>query len=338
MSTAWTSCVGGYCDFSTIWEHGGRMSDAQSRAANAAGRVNAQGGGLVPRRSIWPRYGGWKWGQTHAWMEDSGACPPGWQVLPHHLRLPPCLPATFPAVQIQPQPPPLPLRGCGPGSGRRRSRRPIPSITARPTPSPPTRRKKVPSEQAAHPRAHRTRRCRPSPPGPGPLPCSLHRRSSQNRRRRRIRSLRSNPTENETAESKALPKPAYTPGDLAEAKPDKKVQEKKGTSESENGADAATQPEHERPRTLAEARERAGAPGPLMRQEGGVKMVSAEPAVDAMRTVYGDYDRDFIDAVESRWFELLKDRRNSCGHGRGGIQPARQRKDHRHEIAVQRCG
>ena len=40
---------------------------------------------------------------------------------------------------------------------------------------------------------------------------------------------------------------------------------------------------------------------------------SAEPAVDAVRTVYGDYDRDFIDAVESRWFELLKDRRNDAG-------------------------
>ena len=62
------------------------------------------------------------------------------------------------------------------------------------------------------------------------------------------------PTENETTESKALPKPAYTPGDLVEAKPDKKTQEKKGTSETEDGADAATQPKHERPRTLAEAR------------------------------------------------------------------------------------
>jgi hypothetical protein len=30
--------------------------------------------------------------------------------------------------------------------------------------------------------------------------------------------------------------------------------------------------------------------------------------MDAMRTPYGDYDRDFIDAVRNRWYELLNNR------------------------------
>ena len=272
------------------------MTAAQSRSANSAGQLLLKAMVLSLAAHL-AAFGGWKWGQTHAWWKTSSL--PVWlQVLPHHL--PSTLARTFPAAQPL-QPTPLlyvdvdPAMAAAKPPANPKYYSTADTVAANPE-------KKVPSDLPLIPGTQdkamktvaagaRSVPLQPSPPA----------------------AEKTRPTEDETTESKALPKPAYTPGDLAEAKPDKKIQEKKGTSESENGADAATQPKHERPRTLEEARERTGAPGPLLRQQGGVKMESAEPAVDAMRTVYGDYDRDFIDAVESRWFELLKDRRNDAG-------------------------
>jgi len=119
------------------------------------------------------------------------------------------------------------------------------------------------------------------------------------------------PTETkETAASAALPKPAYTIGDLAEAKPALKAQEKPGTSDTDNGTGAVAEPAHARPRTLRDAQAQLGAPGARSRQTGGVNHIEPSSSVDAMRTVYGDYDRDFIDAVQERWYELLKDRQD----------------------------
>jgi hypothetical protein len=114
----------------------------------------------------------------------------------------------------------------------------------------------------------------------------------------------------ETAASKALPKPAYTIGDVAVAKPAAKAQDRKGTSDSNDGTAAVTEPASARPRTLREVRDQQGAPGAKMRQAGGVNRLEADSSVDAMRTVYGDYDRDFIDAVQERWYELLKGRQD----------------------------
>ena len=47
-----------------------------------------------------------------------------------------------------------------------------------------------------------------------------------------------------------------------------------------------------------------------MRQDGGVNRLAIEASVDAAKTVYGDYDRDFIDAVQARWDALLKNRQD----------------------------
>jgi hypothetical protein len=115
----------------------------------------------------------------------------------------------------------------------------------------------------------------------------------------------------EIAGDKPLPKPAYTPGDLAEAKPAPKTQTTQGTAESESGSGAEVVPLRPRPRTVSDAREMAGAPGPRTKQEGGVNRLASDSSVDAARTVYGDYDRDFIDAVQSRWDVLLKGRQNN---------------------------
>jgi len=111
-----------------------------------------------------------------------------------------------------------------------------------------------------------------------------------------------------TPQAKALPKKAEPPGDLVMAKPREKAQEKNGQSETEAGAAAQPQPVHQRPRTIAEAMAQHGMLGEKSRQDGGVKKLRMESTLDAVKTAYGDYDREFIDAVQTRWFQLLEGR------------------------------
>jgi len=110
------------------------------------------------------------------------------------------------------------------------------------------------------------------------------------------------------AQPNPLPKKADTPGDLVMAKPQEKAQEKNGQAETEVGANAQPQPVHERPRTIAEAMAKHGMLGEKSRQAGGVNRLNMESAVDAMKTSFGDYDRDFIDAVRTHWYQLLENR------------------------------
>ena len=109
-------------------------------------------------------------------------------------------------------------------------------------------------------------------------------------------------------EAKALPKKTYAPGDLAMAKPAEKEQEKNGPSDTTLGSEAQTQPAHERPRTIAEAMAKRGMLGAKSRQEGGVNRLKLGSSLDAMKTSYGDYDAQFIDAVRTRWYQLLENR------------------------------
>lgn len=112
----------------------------------------------------------------------------------------------------------------------------------------------------------------------------------------------------DTGDNRPLPKPSTTPGNMAEARPTPKTQTTQGTANSDSGSGSASEPAHPRPRTLTEAREQSGAPGPKMKQDGGVNRLAMTESVDAVKTVYGDYDREFIDAVQSRWDALLKNR------------------------------
>lgn len=112
----------------------------------------------------------------------------------------------------------------------------------------------------------------------------------------------------ETPEAKALPKLAQIPGNLAMAKPRDKAQEKNGESTTDTGTEAQPQPVHHRPRTIAEAMAQRGMLGEKMIQPGGVKRLSMDSSLDAMKTSYGDYDREFIEAVQARWFQLLEGR------------------------------
>ena len=61
-----------------------------------------------------------------------------------------------------------------------------------------------------------------------------------------------------------------------------------------------------------------------------------DSSLDAMKTSYGDYDAQFIDAVRQRWYQLLGDRSvDASRQGRGGISAAARRTDHRPENGVQ---
>ena len=111
------------------------------------------------------------------------------------------------------------------------------------------------------------------------------------------------------AETQARPKASFQPGDLAMVRPSNNAQPSKtadkGTADSK-GNDAETQ--HMRPRTLDEARERLGIPGPKTRQTGGSPNFDIASSLDVSHSIVGDYDREFIDAVRQRWYDLLGQR------------------------------
>jgi TonB family protein len=122
--------------------------------------------------------------------------------------------------------------------------------------------------------------------------------------------LQPSPPGKETAasEAKPMPKKTYVPGDLAMAKPSEKPQDKNGQSDTTDiGTDTPAQPAHQRPRTIAEAMAQHGMLGEKTRQDGGVKRFKMDSSLDAIKTPYGDYDAEFIDAVRQRWYQLLED-------------------------------
>ena len=92
----------------------------------------------------------------------------------------------------------------------------------------------------------------------------------------------------------AQPTPAVVPGDLAMGKP----------QESQPRQD---QPPP-RPRTLQEARAQSQphiSPGVAMKQDGGVRNVNLSASFDVKATPFGEYDSEFVDAVQYRWYSLL---------------------------------
>lgn len=102
----------------------------------------------------------------------------------------------------------------------------------------------------------------------------------------------------------AKPAPApksYTPGDLAIAKPSQKSNDSKSE-------EPETQPRR-RPRSVEEAKARAGITGDKMKHEGGTPHVGLDPSLDVRRTLTGDYDRILVDAVQARWEFLLRGHR-----------------------------
>jgi outer membrane biosynthesis protein TonB len=102
------------------------------------------------------------------------------------------------------------------------------------------------------------------------------------------------------AEAAPEQKPAAAPpiGDLAMAKP---ATEANDTKDAGNAA----VPQHERPRTLAEAKLQQAMAGEMMRQDGGVRKQRILPSFDAIGTPFGEYDAEIINAIQLHWDDLI---------------------------------
>lgn len=111
------------------------------------------------------------------------------------------------------------------------------------------------------------------------------------------------PTPQKPAEEEPAPEPkpkSDAPGDVALLKPKPK---------SDGQLDATTgdaeKKAQSRPRTIAEAKQRKGMlTGEKLRQEGGVSS-KGSVSFDVKASPFGDYDREFISAVEQSWHLLL---------------------------------
>lgn len=108
------------------------------------------------------------------------------------------------------------------------------------------------------------------------------------------------PDQSDALESK--PKEKKISGDLALAKPQEQNKKAQGEDEKET---------HVRPRNLSEVK--PGMLGERLKQPGGGKRLALEPAFDVKVTSFGDYDREFIAAVQHRWYELLEGRNTTPG-------------------------
>jgi outer membrane biosynthesis protein TonB len=83
------------------------------------------------------------------------------------------------------------------------------------------------------------------------------------------------------------PKPRPLPGTMTIAK-----------------ADLNPQPDKKKPRTIKEALLQRNIQGQKMKQDGGAQQ-RHNTSLDVKATGFGAYDRAFIDAVQSRWYDLL---------------------------------
>jgi hypothetical protein len=68
-------------------------------------------------------------------------------------------------------------------------------------------------------------------------------------------------------------------------------------------------PQPERPRTLAQARAQQQLPGQQMKQDGGVHRHQLQSSLDVKSTAFGEYDLAIVNAVTSRWYDLLDSHR-----------------------------
>jgi hypothetical protein len=59
----------------------------------------------------------------------------------------------------------------------------------------------------------------------------------------------------------------------------------------------------------AQAQQQQQLPGQKLQQDGGVRRQRLWSSLDTKATAFGDYDRSIIDAVTSRWYDLLDSRR-----------------------------
>jgi outer membrane biosynthesis protein TonB len=109
----------------------------------------------------------------------------------------------------------------------------------------------------------------------------------------KTKSATPTPPQKQVDSQPAEPKPAgLNPGTLQPGKP-----------ADQSNPDSQPKP---RPRTVREAlAQQNKPPGLELQQEGGVKRRALASSLDAMATPFGDYDRRIVDAIRSRWYDLL---------------------------------
>ena len=104
-------------------------------------------------------------------------------------------------------------------------------------------------------------------------------------------------------DSAPKPKREVLQGDLALARPTpgvKKGDEKTDPNQRETGNEGLSQ--RPRPRKLSEV---TGRPTDRIKQDGGVRRLSMSSSLDVKGSIIGQYDAEFIAAVEARWFQLI---------------------------------
>jgi hypothetical protein len=111
-------------------------------------------------------------------------------------------------------------------------------------------------------------------------------------------------SEEAQTEQKPRPKESQPPGDLAILRPQDVTRRDTGKSANEKG-EAATET-HPRPRKLSEVKNNAALRSDKMNQSGGVNKLALSSSFDVKKSVFGDYDREFIDAVQQRWDYLFE--------------------------------
>ena len=115
------------------------------------------------------------------------------------------------------------------------------------------------------------------------------------------------PVEEQAA--KAAPTEKQIVGDLALAKPREEIKKAPAKKDSEEGD--AEKKAQARPRKLEDVK--PGLRGEKMQQPGGAKFRAPEAAFDVKVTSFGNYDREFIAAVQQRWYQLLEARNTVPG-------------------------
>ena len=109
--------------------------------------------------------------------------------------------------------------------------------------------------------------------------------------------------EKQLTDSAPKPKQEILPGDLALARPvtgAKKGDEKLDPNQRETGNEG--QSPRPRPRKLSEV---TGRPTERIQQDGGVRRLAMTSSLDVKGSIIGQYDAEFIAAVEAKWFQLI---------------------------------
>lgn len=144
--------------------------------------------------------------------------------------------------------------------------------------------------------------------------------------RTKFSELKPTPAPEPEPEQHEKSKPKMEMGDLALAKPEQNPSTDGGAAEKKRPRRLSELPPEKQPRP----------PGQKMRQDGGVKPNLSLTSLDAKATPFGDYDREFIDAVRNYWYNLL-DSRNYAG-GSAGKVVVRFRLNYKGEISNLKIG